>query len=62
LKRCTYILVTLLLASGLWSNSEAHQSDLSAGLKEALSVGTQNAVQLVSQIDGYYGNEIIKIV
>jgi RNA binding exosome subunit len=32
-----------------------------AGLKEALSVGTENAVKSVSQADGYFGNPAIKI-
>lgn len=32
-----------------------------SGLKEALSVGTENAVKTVSQINGYFGNEMIKI-
>jgi hypothetical protein len=32
-----------------------------SGLKEALSVGTQNAVGNVSKLDGYFANEIIKI-
>ncbi len=33
-----------------------------SGLKEALSIGTGNAVKLVSQVDGYFGNEMIKIL
>ena len=33
-----------------------------SSLKEALSVGTENAVKSVSQLDGYFGNEIIKIL
>lgn len=31
------------------------------GLKEALEIGTSNAVKLVSKMDGYYGNPQIKI-
>ena len=31
------------------------------GLKEALEIGTANAVGLVSKLDGYYGNSQIKI-
>lgn len=38
------------------------ESELIEGLKEALSIGTKTAVQLVSQEDGYFGNEIIKIL
>lgn len=33
-----------------------------AGLKEALSIGTGNAVASVSRIDGYFANELIKIL
>lgn len=33
-----------------------------SGLKEALSIGTENAVKNVSQPDGYFGNKIIKIL
>lgn len=32
-----------------------------SGLKEALSIGTDNAVKLVSRVDGYFGNDLIKI-
>jgi RNA binding exosome subunit len=33
-----------------------------SGLKEALSIGTENAVKKVSQTDGYFGNQLIKIL
>jgi len=33
-----------------------------SGLKEALSIGTENAVKNVSQLDGYFGNKMIKIL
>ncbi len=33
-----------------------------AGLKEALSIGTNNAVLSVSKVDGYFKNEAIKIL
>ncbi|MCP4402152.1 MAG: DUF4197 domain-containing protein [bacterium] len=32
------------------------------GLKEALKVGTGNAIDIVSQLDGFYGNDLIKIL
>ena len=35
---------------------------IASGLKDALSVGTKNAVSLVSKLNGYYGNEAIKIL
>lgn len=33
-----------------------------SGLKEALSIGTENAVKSVSRVDGYFGNQAIKIL
>ena len=42
--------------SGALSNDE-----ITAGLKEALEVGTEKAVALVSKVDGYYRNPDIKI-
>ena len=33
-----------------------------SGLKDALSVGTKNAVNLVSKVNGYFGNEAIMIL
>jgi hypothetical protein len=50
------------MVCGLGFSLEARQSDLISGLKEALAIGTKNAVQLVSQVDGYFGNEVIKIL
>jgi len=35
---------------------------VASGLKEALSVGTKNAVGLLSKRDGYFGNEAVKIL
>jgi hypothetical protein len=37
-------------------------STIASGLKEALSIGTKNAVGLVSQLNGYFGNDVIKIL
>ncbi len=49
------------------SISRAGQSNLDndviiSGLKEALSIGAEKAVQSVSRKDGFFGNEIIKII
>jgi hypothetical protein len=45
------------------STKETVDDDMVAsGLKEALSMGTQNAVKWVSQVDGYFGREMIKIL
>ena len=38
------------------------ESTLAAGFKQALSIGTEKAVQTVSQPDGYFGNQAIKIL
>ena len=35
---------------------------IAAGLKEALQIGAQNAVNLTGRVDGYLANEAIKIV
>jgi len=37
-------------------------STIISGLKEALSIGTDNAVKNVSQVDGYFGDKVIKIL
>nr|MDA8085339.1 DUF4197 family protein [Nitrospiraceae bacterium] len=38
------------------------ESTTASGLKEALSIGTENAVKSVSRPDGYFGNQTIKIL
>jgi hypothetical protein len=38
------------------------QNTIVSGLKEALSIGTENAVKSVSSLDGYLANEAIKIL
>ncbi len=43
------------------SASEPDVATVIAGLKEALSVGTANAVASVSRVNGYFGNAAIKI-
>ncbi len=70
-------MLTLALAissvnAGFWDQAEkiitpASQKNLSkstivSGLKEALSLGTANAVSSVAKMDGYLGNEAIKIL
>lgn len=37
------------------------QDKIGKGLKEALKIGTENAVETVSVLDGYYGNPDIRI-
>ncbi len=36
--------------------------ELASGLKDALKIGTENAVKLVSKEDGFYKNDLIKIL
>lgn len=38
------------------------QSEITAGLKEALKVGTQNATSQVSAVNGFFGNSLIKVL
>jgi RNA binding exosome subunit len=40
---------------------ELSEDKIIQGLKEALEIGTSNAVNLVSKVNGYYGNPQIKI-
>jgi Protein of unknown function (DUF4197) len=47
---------------GLGSGSGLSDSTVASGLKEALKVGTDNAVKLTGRRDGYFGNEAIKIL
>lgn len=42
-------------------DGELDESVVIAGIREALEVGTQNTVISTSQVDGYLGNELIRI-
>ncbi len=42
--------------------SKLDESTIAKGLKEALSVGTTRAVKEVSQRNGYFSNDLIKIL
>jgi hypothetical protein len=44
------------------SGGELDSNTIIAGLKEALSIGAQNGVKLVSREDGYFGNQLIRIL
>jgi hypothetical protein len=48
--------------SGATAKNEPDSNTTVSGLKEALSIGTNNAVKNVSKVDGYFGNEAIKIL
>jgi hypothetical protein len=49
------------LQKGIGSGSTASDTEIVNGLKEALQIGTGNAVQIVSKVDGYYKNPKIRI-
>lgn len=44
------------------SETVSDDGTTASGLKEALSVGTSNAVRSVSKVDGYFGNQLIRIL
>jgi hypothetical protein len=50
------------LPAGRVSGRGLDDSTIASGLKEALAIGTKNAVNLVSRVNGYYGNDAIKIL
>lgn len=52
----------LLKGTGLEKTAGPGNDQIVAGLKEALSIGTGNAVGATSQTDGYFGNKAIKIL
>ncbi len=45
----------------LLKDGELSEEDMANGLKEALKVGTDTSVATLSAVDGYYGNEALKI-
>jgi hypothetical protein len=56
------LLDTVKQGAGISSQKSSDDSTIASGLKEALSIGTKNAVTSVSQTDGYFANKIIKIL
>jgi hypothetical protein len=44
------------------SKAATDEGTIVSGLKEALSIGTENAIKNVSQADGYFSNKMIKIL
>jgi hypothetical protein len=52
----------LLKGLGIGQPSELSEAKIGSGLKEALKVGTENAVKLTGKTDGYFFNEAIKIL
>lgn len=52
----------VLKGLGLGQQSGLSDAQIASGLKEALQVGTANAVKLTGRTDGYFRNEAIKIL
>jgi hypothetical protein len=50
------------ILEGLGKKNAASDSKASAGLKEALQIGTEHAVDLTAVTDGFFKNEAIKIL
>jgi hypothetical protein len=46
---------------GIFKGEKLSDSKIVNGLKEALEIGTGNAVKVVSQVNGYYENPAIKV-
>ena len=56
------LLDDLLKETGAGKPAGPGNDQIVAGLKEALSIGTGNAVAATSKTDGYFGNKAIKIL
>jgi len=52
----------LLKGLGIGRQGSLSEAKVGAGLKEALHVATENSVDLTGRLDGYFGNEAIKIL
>jgi len=52
----------LIQGAGVGQKSGPGNDQIIAGLKEALSIGTGNAVAATSKTNGYFGNQAIKIL
>src|ERR1043166_5461795 len=48
--------------SGTGAASGLSNVQIGSGLKEALKIGTQHAVQSIGRLDGYFANQAIKIL
>jgi hypothetical protein len=59
MNKVKYLLVTAFLCL---MTAPAFSQDVASGLKEALAVGTGNAVQMLSKSNGYFGDAAVKIL
>lgn len=61
----TFIFSLLLFACGMdahaTSINDLSNKDVAAGLKQALNKGTANAVNSLGKVDGFFGNDRVKI-
>ena len=70
MKKILIVLVALMIpfmysceeADEIIQNLGLTDTEIVAGLKEALTIGTDTAVNIVSKVDGYYKDELIKIL
>lgn len=63
----TFIVLLALIGLSFWSCNEdgspgVTDAEIIQGLKEALRVGTDSSAAIVSAMDGYYGDALIKIL
>jgi len=64
MRKISFLLIFLCAALFFHSSislGATTNSEVVSGLKEALSVGTKNAIQLASRVDGFYKNPLIFI-
>ncbi len=47
---------------GVGQQTELSEARVASGLKEALQLGTENAVGVAGRLDGYFRNQAIKIL
>lgn len=50
------------LMQSLPADAPLTEADVAKGLKEALKIGSKNASSVLSAVDGYYGDELVKIL
>jgi hypothetical protein len=68
MKKTTLCITTFLFISITWFFTASQlsagldQGTISSGLKEALSMSTERAIAAVGRTDGFYGNQLIKIL
>ena len=60
---CTELTQILQTVSDLTTSSSAlTEGEVISGLKEALTIGARNSSDILSKENGYYGDELVKIL